>query len=49
MVMRFPDERLASFTCSFGAADVSRYRLIGTKGVLTANLATTTRWRSSRR
>ena len=32
--MRFPDERLATFTCSFGAAHVSRYSLIGTKGML---------------
>lgn len=37
--LRFPDERLASFTCSFGAADVSRYSLIGTKGVLRAERA----------
>jgi predicted dehydrogenase len=35
VVMRFPDERLASFTCSFGAVDISRYTLIGTKGKLT--------------
>jgi predicted dehydrogenase len=39
VVMRFPEERLATFTCSFGAADVSRYSLIGTKGVLTAEPA----------
>jgi predicted dehydrogenase len=39
VVMRFPDERLATFTCSFGAADVSRYTLTGTKGVLTAEPA----------
>jgi len=39
VVMRFPGERLASFTCSFGAADVSRYTLIGTKGMLTAEPA----------
>jgi len=31
-VLRFPDERLATFTCSFGAGDVSSYRIIGTKG-----------------
>ena len=31
-VLRFPEERLASFTVSFGAADVSSYRLVGTKG-----------------
>jgi predicted dehydrogenase len=39
VVMRFPGERLASFTCSFGAADISRYTLIGTKGTLTAEPA----------
>jgi predicted dehydrogenase len=39
VVMRFPDERLASFTCSFGAADISRYTLVGTKGALTADPA----------
>lgn len=39
VIMRFPEERLASFTCSFGSADVSRYTLIGTKGTLTAEPA----------
>ena len=39
VLMRFPEERLATFTCSFGAADVSRYTLIGTKGSLTAEPA----------
>jgi predicted dehydrogenase len=39
VLMRFPGERLATFTCSFGAADVSRYSLIGTKGTLTAEPA----------
>jgi predicted dehydrogenase len=39
VVMRFPEERLAMFTCSFGAADFSRYSLIGTKGSLTAQPA----------
>jgi len=34
VVMRFPQDRIATFTCSFGAADVSRYSLIGTKGIL---------------
>jgi glucose-fructose oxidoreductase len=33
-VLRFPGERLASFTCSFGASDVSSYRVIGTRGHL---------------
>jgi predicted dehydrogenase len=36
VVMQFPRECLASFTCSFGAADLSQYSLIGTKGVLRA-------------
>jgi glucose-fructose oxidoreductase len=39
VLMRFSEERFATFTCSFGAADVSRYTLIGTKGVLTAEPA----------
>lgn len=39
VTMRFPRERLATFTCSFGAADISRYALIGTKGVLRADPA----------
>jgi len=33
-VLRFPNERLAGFTASFGAAKVSEYRLAGTKGDL---------------
>jgi predicted dehydrogenase len=33
-MMRFPRERLAAFTCSFGAADTATYRVIGTKGDL---------------
>ena len=33
-VLRFPGERLASFTSSFGAADVSTYHVAGTKGDL---------------
>jgi glucose-fructose oxidoreductase len=33
-VLRFPDDRLASFLCSFGAAKVSHYRIVGTKGDL---------------
>jgi predicted dehydrogenase len=33
-VLRFPGERVASFSCSFGAADVSEYRIVGTKGDL---------------
>jgi predicted dehydrogenase len=34
-ILRFPGrERLATFTCSFGAADVSHYRVVGSKGEL---------------
>ena len=33
-VMRFPDQRLVAFTCSFGATDLSSYRVVGTKGDL---------------
>lgn len=39
VIMRFPEERIASFTCSFGAADVGRYGLFGTKGMLQADPA----------
>jgi glucose-fructose oxidoreductase len=34
VVMRFPHQRLATFTCSFGAGDLSSYRILGTKGDL---------------
>lgn len=33
-VLRFPGERIATFTCSFGGADVSSYRVVGTDGDL---------------
>jgi glucose-fructose oxidoreductase len=33
-VMRFPKERLASFTTSFGAADSATYTIVGTRGTL---------------
>jgi len=39
VVMRFPEERIATFTCSFGAADVSRYTLVGTEGLLMSDPA----------
>jgi glucose-fructose oxidoreductase len=39
VVLRFPKERIASFTASFGAVDVGRYTLVGTKGILTADPA----------
>lgn len=32
--LRFPGARLASFVCSFGAADEGEYELVGTKGTL---------------
>ncbi|MGH9459457.1 MAG: Gfo/Idh/MocA family protein [Thermoanaerobaculia bacterium] len=32
--LRFPDDRLASFVCSFGSSDVASYRVVGTKGDL---------------
>jgi len=32
--LRFPGDRLATFSCSFGAAKVSEYRVVGTKGDL---------------
>jgi glucose-fructose oxidoreductase len=34
VVLRFPGERLANFTSSFGASDVSAYRVVGTEGEL---------------
>ncbi|MBD2470875.1 Gfo/Idh/MocA family oxidoreductase [Nostoc sp. FACHB-145] len=34
VTMRFPNERLATFTCSFGGAKVSTYQVVGTKGDL---------------
>ena len=33
-VLRFPSERVASFTCSFGVADTGWYQVVGTKGDL---------------
>jgi glucose-fructose oxidoreductase len=34
-ILRFPGrERIAAFTCSFGATDVSTYRVVGTEGEL---------------
>ncbi|HKQ11936.1 MAG TPA: Gfo/Idh/MocA family oxidoreductase [Steroidobacteraceae bacterium] len=37
--MRFKDERLATFVCSFGAADRSVYSITGTKGSVTVDPA----------
>jgi predicted dehydrogenase len=33
-LLRFPNERVASFVCSFGSAKVSQYRIVGTRGDL---------------
>jgi predicted dehydrogenase len=32
VIMKFSEERIANFVCSFGAADTSRYEIVGTKG-----------------
>src|SRR5205823_6018475 len=37
--LRFPGERLASFTCSFGAEPTATYRIIGTKGDICVDAA----------
>jgi predicted dehydrogenase len=31
-IMKFPQNRVANFVCSFGAADRGRYEIVGTKG-----------------
>jgi glucose-fructose oxidoreductase len=33
-LLRFPEERLATFICSFGAADTANYEVVGTEGLL---------------
>lgn len=33
-ILRFPEDRLATFACSFGASERSAYEIIGTKGHL---------------
>lgn len=38
-ILRFPNDRLATFTVSFGAAPVSTYQVVGTKGDLRLNPA----------
>ncbi len=40
-VLRFPDDRLANFVVSFGATDVARYTVAGTKASLTLDPAYT--------
>ncbi len=32
VLLRFPDDRLATFTCSFGAAPADSFRVVGSKG-----------------
>jgi glucose-fructose oxidoreductase len=39
VMMRFPKERLATFTVSFGASTSGRYELVGTKGSVTLDPA----------
>ena len=39
VTMRFPHERVAQFTCSFGAHDRAHYEVIGTEGMLTLDNA----------
>ncbi len=34
VILSFPEERRAVFTCSFGAADIAAYEVVGTKGSL---------------
>lgn len=33
-ILRFPKDRLANFTASFGATDIADFQVIGTKGIL---------------
>ena len=42
VIMRFPNERLATFTCSFGAERIETYQVVGTKGNLRVELAYST-------
>ena len=32
--LRFPEDRIASFVCSFGGSSASQYQVVGTKGIL---------------
>lgn len=56
VTMRFPNERLATFTCSFGADETSQYEVIGTQGRLRVDSAydyampiTLEHWQGSRK
>jgi predicted dehydrogenase len=42
VIMHFPDDRLATFTCSFGAVRIQTYQVVGTKGDLRVDLAYST-------
>jgi predicted dehydrogenase len=39
VILRFPQDRVAQFTCSFGAHDRAHYQVIGTDGFLTLDNA----------
>jgi len=39
VILRFPGERIANFICSFGAADRSRYEVVGTRGSIVVDPA----------
>jgi predicted dehydrogenase len=39
VTMKFPRERIAHFVCSFGAANRSRYEIVGTKGSIVCDPA----------
>jgi predicted dehydrogenase len=42
VIMHFPEQRLATFTCSFGAQRIQTYQVVGTKGDLRVELAYST-------
>jgi predicted dehydrogenase len=39
VILKFPGERIANFICSFGAADRSRYEVVGTRGSIVVDPA----------
>ena len=39
VILKFPRQRIANFICSFGAADRSRYEIVGTKGSIVVDPA----------
>jgi glucose-fructose oxidoreductase len=39
VILRFPNNQLANFICSFGASDVSSYEIVGTEGSLRVDKA----------